>query len=97
MMREYFHLYQAGGIARLNGLHLYQPVSNLGAHTVSLEAHFRAEPPAAIKEAQREIEPLTSIHRSETQVRHYLKARGLRCCKMEIFQAKATPQHKPPI
>ena len=91
-MREYFHLYQASGMARLKELHLYHPTSDLAAHTVSLEAHSRAEPPATIKEAQSEIETLTGIHRSETQVRHYLQTLGLRWRKVGMLPAKADPE-----
>ena len=39
----------------------------------SLEAYFQANPPATIKEAQHEIETLTGIKRSETQVGEFLK------------------------
>lgn len=91
-MREYFRLYQAGGVARLKESHLYHPTSDLAAHTVSLEAHSRAEPPATIKEAQSEIETLTGIHRSETQVRHYLQTLGLRWRKVGMLPAKADPE-----
>jgi len=91
-LREYLRLYQAGGVDRLKELHLHQPTSELAAHTASLEAHFRAEPPATIKEAQSEIETLTGIRRSETQVRHYLKGLGLRCRKVGMLPAKADPE-----
>jgi hypothetical protein len=49
------------------------PASALHEHHASLEASFRAHPPATIKEAQHTIEALTGIKRSETQVREYLK------------------------
>jgi uncharacterized protein YneF (UPF0154 family) len=42
-------------------------------HIVSLEAYFRENPPASIKEAQKEIEEITGVKRSETQVREFLK------------------------
>jgi len=91
-MREYFRLYQAGGMARLKELHLHRPPSDLAAHTVSWEAHFRADPPATIKAAQSEIETLTGMRRSETQVRHYLKTLGLRCRQVGMLPAKADPE-----
>jgi len=91
-MREYFRLYQAGGMARLKELHLYHPTSDLAAHTVSLEAHFRADPPATIKAAQSEIETLTGMRRSETQVQHYLKTLGLQRRQMRMLPAKADPE-----
>ena len=72
-MREYFDLYEAGGIERLKEVHFYQPTSELDGHITTLEAYFKANPPATIKEAQHEIERITGIKRSETQVREFLK------------------------
>lgn len=72
-MRDYFRLYQEGGVDKRREVALYQPESELQAHTISLEDHFRQHPPATIKEAQHEIERLTGIRRGETQVRLFLK------------------------
>ena len=72
-MREYFQLYLEGGIDGLKQVHFYRPESELVQHINSLEAYFRVNPPASIKEAQSEIEALTGIKRSETQVREFLK------------------------
>jgi hypothetical protein len=67
-LREYFELYQQGGLEKLKELNYYQPESKLNTHITSLEAHFRENPPANIKEAQSEIETITGVKRSETQV-----------------------------
>jgi transposase len=72
-MRAYFRLYAEGGIEKLKEVNFYRPESDLMAHVTSLEAYFQANPPASIKEAQSEIEALTGIQRSETQVREFLK------------------------
>ena len=72
-MRDYFALYAGGGLNQLKAVNLYRPTSALEAHTTTLEAYFRDQPPATIKEAQHEIETLTGIKRSETQVRTFLK------------------------
>lgn len=72
-MREYFELYEEGGLDKLKEAHFYRPGSALDAHITSLEQHFRDNPPATIKEAQSEIKALTGIERSETQVREFLK------------------------
>ena len=40
---------------------------------MSLDSYFRDNPPATVKEAQSEIEILTGIKRSETQVAEFLK------------------------
>jgi len=76
-MREYFQLYLAGGIEGLKEVHFYGPESELVQHVNSLEEYFRVNPPASIKEAQSEIETLTGIRRSETQVREFLKKNSI--------------------
>jgi len=58
-MRDYFELYRAGGIEKLKEVNFYRPESQLSEHITSLEAYFRENPPASIKEAQSEIEALT--------------------------------------
>lgn len=93
-MRDHFALYQEGGIEELKETHWHHPESALQPHTASLEAHFRAELPATIKEAQAEIETLTGIKRSETQVRAFLKRIGMRCRKVGMIPAKADPDQQ---
>ena len=76
-LREYFELYQQGGLETLNALNYYRPVSELNVHIVSLEAYFRENPPASVKEAQSEIEAITGVKRGETQVREFLKKNSI--------------------
>lgn len=76
-MREYFRLYAEGGVEKLKEINFYRPESELQAHLTSVEAYFQANPPASIKEAQSEIESLTGIKRSETQVREFLKKNSI--------------------
>lgn len=82
-LREYFRLYEEGGLDKLKEVHFYRPESALHGHISSLEAHFQAHPPATIKEAQSEIEVLTGIKRSETQVREFLKKNSI-CVAAEL-------------
>ena len=76
-LRDYFELYQQGGIARLKEINYYQPESELKQHIVSLEAHFQEHPPATIKQAQHEVEIITGVRRSETQIREFLKKNSI--------------------
>lgn len=76
-LRDYFELYQQGGIEKLKEIHYYQPESELKEHIVSLEAHFRDHPPATIKQAQHEVEVITGVVRSETQIREFLKKNSI--------------------
>jgi transposase len=72
-LRDYFQLYLEGGVERLKEVALPGPESALQEPYGSLEAYFPAPPPATIKEAQRKIEALTGIKRSERQVGEFLK------------------------
>lgn len=72
-IRDYFELFREGGLEKLKELNYYVPDSKLNAHVTSLEVHFRDHPPASIKEAQSEIETITGVKRSETQVAEFLK------------------------
>ena len=72
-LRDYFQLYQDGGVKRLKVGDMQGPESALQGHYASLQAYFRAHPPATIKEAQGKIEVLTGIKHSDTQVREFLK------------------------
>ena len=76
-IRAYFEQYQEGGIEKLKEIHYYQPESELKEHIVSLEAYFREHPPATIKQAQHEVEIITGVHRSETQIREFLKKNSI--------------------
>jgi transposase len=76
-LRDYFQLYLEGGVERLKEVAILGSESALQEHHASLEAYFRAHPPATIKEAQSKIEALTGIKRSETQVREYLKKNSI--------------------
>ena len=57
-LHDYFELYQEGGVEKLKAVNFYRPGSDLDQHSTSLEAYFRDNPPASIKEAQSEIEAL---------------------------------------
>lgn len=72
-IREYFEFFREGGLEKLKELNYYVPDSKLNAYVTSLEVHFRDHPPASIKEAQSEIETITGVKRSETQVAEFLK------------------------
>jgi len=72
-IRDYFVLYQQGGIEKLKELNYSGSESKLDEHISSFEAYFREHPPASIKEAQNKIELITGVKRSETQIAEFLK------------------------
>ena len=90
-LRSYFQTYVDGGLEKLKETHFYHPESELQPHAPCLETYFRAHLPATVKEAQSEIEQLTGVRRSETQVRQFLSKLGMRCRKVGMVPAKANP------
>lgn len=76
-LRDYFQLYQEGGVEKLKSLHFNCPTSELAKHITSLEAFFNEHPPATVKQAQYDIEMLTGIKRGPTQVREFLKKNSI--------------------
>lgn len=76
-LREYCQLSCEGGVDGLKAVASQGPVSALPAHYPSLEAYFRAQSSAPIKEAQPVLEGLTGSKRSESQVREFLKKNSL--------------------
>jgi transposase len=89
---SYLAQYEAGGLERLKQLNFYQPESELMAHTELLKTHFQEHPPATIKEAMANIETLTGLNRSETQVSQFLTSMGMKYRKVGMLPAKADPE-----
>ena len=76
-LRDYFELYQQGGVENLRTINYHRPESELCAYITSLEAYFKEHPPATIKKAQNDIETITGIKRSPTQVATFLKKNSI--------------------
>ena len=93
-LRSYCGDYQIGGIEKLKEINFYQPQSKLKLHQVTLEKYFELNPPATINEAVKQIEELTGIKRSPTQVRKFLKSIGMRCLKVGFIPSKANPDEQ---
>lgn len=87
----YVKAYAAGGVDRLKEINFRRPKSQLIAHKETLEAHFRAHPPATVNQAIADIESLTGIRRSPTQVLRFLKTCGMKRLKTGVLPAKADP------
>lgn len=93
-VRRYLRLYQAGGIEALQSLNWQGLTSDLAAHRSTLAAYFQDHPPTTLAHAAAEIERLTHLKRSETQVGIFLKHLGLMHRKTSAVPAKgdAAPQ-----
>ena len=77
----YLRQYQAAGIEGLKELNYKGQPSELNPYADMLKAHFKLNPPRTSVEAQAEIERLTGIKRSPTQIKAFLKRIGLRSRK----------------
>lgn len=86
---RYLADYRAGGIEKLKTVTFYRPQSDFVAYQSQIEAHFRQQPYATVKEAAHRLEKLTGIKRSEPQVSHFLKSLGLKRRKVGMIPAKA--------
>jgi transposase len=97
-LRNYFREFQNGGVEALQELDFYRPTSQLDAHQKSLAEHFRAFPVASIAQAQAEIEKLTGLKRSRTQIRLALLKLGLTCRTRRFHSGESRPRaNKPPF
>lgn len=68
--------YLEGGLQRVRRVPWKGKACALDAHAASLEEHFGANPARSASEAQADIERLTGIKRSLTQVREFLKKKS---------------------
>lgn len=97
-LRDYFQLYVGSGVEGLKAVAIQGPVSALEAHYESLEAYFRAHPPATLKEAPHGIEVGTGIKRSESQGRVFLKKNSISAAAAAAcYPPKPTPTGKRPL
>jgi len=91
---KYFRQYRDGGLEALKQLDYKGQPSALNEHIPSLKAHFESHPPRNSAEAQAEIERITGIQRSPTQIKAFLKRIGMRCRKVGYLPGKAADPDK---
>ncbi|GAB6907309.1 transposase (fragment) [Desulfosarcina cetonica] len=86
---KYLRLYRQGGLDEVRKVNFYRPESDLETYSDSIEQHFRNNPVANIAQAAAEIERLTGIRRSKTQVGVFLKKLGMKYRKVGSIPASA--------
>ncbi|BBO90986.1 hypothetical protein DSCOOX_52790 [Desulfosarcina ovata subsp. ovata] len=89
---KYLRLYRQGGLDEVRKVNFYRPESDLGTYSDSIEQHFRDNPVANIAQAAAEIERLTGIRRSKTQVGVFLKKLGMKYRKVGSVPSGADPE-----
>lgn len=90
-LRTYCEQYQSGGVEKLKEINFNQPKSELESHQTTIRQYLELNPPANINQAAQQIENLTGIKRSPSQIRKFLKSIGMRCLKVGAIPAKADP------
>ncbi len=88
-LSKYFKQYKQGGIEKLKELNFNKPKSELQAHAKTIEMDFKEHPPISIAEAQEKIDKLTSIRRSPTQIRTFMKKMKMRYLKVGHVPGKS--------
>jgi transposase len=86
---RYFRQFEQGGVTALGELNFYQPTSALEPCKPAIIAHFQAHPFVSINHAKAEIETLTGISLSPTQIREFLVKPGIKRRKVGQIPAKA--------
>ena len=86
---RYFRQFQKGGVMALAELNFYQPTSALEPFKSVIIAHFQVHPFVCINHARAEIETLTSVSLSPTQIREFLVKLGIKRRKVGQIPAKA--------
>jgi transposase len=93
-LRTYCKQYQSGGVEKLKEINFNQPKSELELHKTTIRQYLELNPPANINKAAQQIENLTGIKRSPSQIRKFLKSIGMRCLKVGAIPAKADPDEQ---
>ena len=86
---NYFRQFEQGGVTALEQLNFYQPTSALEPFKSTISTHFQAHPFVSINHAKAEIETLTGISLSPTQIREFLVKLGIKRRKVGQVPAKA--------
>lgn len=81
-LAKYLHTYNLEGIDGLKRWEYSGRENHLMKYADSLEAHFTKHPPMTSNQALVEIEELTKIRRSPTQIREFMRRIGMRFRKM---------------
>lgn len=86
---DWFRRYQQDGFDALCQFNYGTNKSALEKHTDSILKSFTEQPPMSVNEAKARIEDLTTISRSPSQVRSFMKRHGLRYLQTGHIPAKA--------
>jgi len=93
-LATYLHSYKKEGIDGLKTWRYTGRSSNLAMHIESLEKYFKEHPPATSGQAVADIERLTGVKRSPTQVREFMRRIGMRFRKIGFVPKGVDTENK---
>jgi len=91
---KYLKIYLDGGIESLKQWNYHGKVNSLSVYVSTIEDYFKDNPPISSKQAAAEIERLTGICRSLTQVKHFLHSIGMKFRKVGSVPKNADTEEK---
>jgi transposase len=91
---KYLKMYLNGKIDSLKQWNYHGKVNSLSDHVATIEDYFRKNPPLSSKQAAFEIEKLTGVSRSITQVKGFLHAIGMKFRKVGAIPKNANTEEK---
>jgi transposase len=92
-VHRYLHDYRVGGIEALKRAGAGGSTSGFAHHEQSLKDYFAQHPAHTIKQARADVERLTGLRRSQTQVRAFLNRLGFkRRCSMIVPKYAQDPE-----
>lgn len=88
-VREYFEMYQQGGVEQLTMINFRKPQSNLVPFKSIIVEYFKKTPPSTMAQACFDIEKLIGVSIKIEALRRYVKLLGLKYRKVGTIPAKA--------
>jgi len=91
---NYLDLFESAGYQGLTCIAYNNPVSDLDAHQLTVEASFLKQPPRSVKEAAHRIKELTGVDRSPSRIRAFLHRIGMKPLRTGQIPAKANVEEQ---
>jgi transposase len=93
-LSTYLKSYKKGGLKWVLANNHHSPTSELDEHKEELKKYFELNPLANSKEAGAKIKDLTTLSRSPTQIREFLKRIGMKFRKIGFVPGQQTYKRK---
>lgn len=91
---KYFKMYLNGGIESLKQWNYNGKVNSLAAHSSTIKEYFQENPPISSRKAVADIERLTGVKRSITQIKVFLHSIGMKFRKTGAIPKNSDTKEK---